>query len=645
MLRLDKTRRANVSYNPSMKTNADDCSRCFSLFALFAFLSAAMLSSLPAQAQSDTDAAAILAQAIQASGGDAWGAVHTLHIRSSTLGGGVTGTQDEWDDARTGRYFVGYKSALSSGADGFDGVSVWHQASGGYSYVLGDEDARQGAINQAYQTCRAFWFPERGNATLALAHPQAEGGKLFDVVAITPQAGRPFTMWIDQATHLIDRFVEQQGEGVQVTEFSDYRTVEGGIKLPFTVKIGDGGSDWDDVATVQSVAVNALPAPNAFAVPKNPAPDFRFQGDKSSTTVPFKLVDDKLLVPVIINGHGPYDAELDTGGNYIVQPALAEKLGLTGQGAFREGGGGEANVSVGRVTVSSIEIGDVRLTNQPYKILRFSSSAPERTIVGLQLLQRFVVSLDFDRGLMTLTRPDRYTYKGTGVSVPFHFQDNQPEVNGAVDGVAGVFTIDTGDDGSLLLIAPFVNRYGLVQRYGAIIPYGGYAVGGATHGLMARAGELALLGADGRPVVTAANPVTELSQQQRGFDADRYVSGNVGIGILKQFNLVFDYSRQQIIFEKNRRYGKKDVYNRTGLQLQRSGASWLVTHIAANSPASDAGVKIGDMVLSVNGRDTSQAGSDDLYYLFRESVGTRILLVVQSGESRRTVELLLRDVL
>ncbi len=333
------------------------------------------------------------------------------------------------------------------------------------------------------------------------------------------------------------------------------------------------------------------------------------------------------------------------GAIILSSPLSAEKLGLTGRGAFKEGGGGEATVSVGRVTVGSIAIGGVRLTNQPYKILPFSDSAPERTLVGVQLLQRFVVSLDFDHGLMTLTQPDRYAYQGAGMSVPFHFQDNQPEVGGAVDGVAGVFTIDTGDDGSLLLIAPFVNRYGLVQRYGATIPYGGYAVGGATHGLMTRAGELALFGADGRPAVTALGPVTRLSRQQRGFDADRYVSGNIGIGILKQFNLVFDYARQRIIFEKNRSYGEKDVYNRTGLQLQRSESAWLVSDVAADSPVSEAGMKPGDMVLSVNGRDATQASSDDLYYLFREAVGTRISLAVESGGLRRTVELSLRDVL
>ena len=119
-----------------------------------------------------------------------------------------------------------------------------------------------------------------------------------------------------------------------------------------------------------------------------------------------------------------------------------------------------------------------------------------------------------------------------------------------MDGVAGVFTVDTGDSGSLLLIAPFARRYGFAKRYHATIPYGGTAIA-ATHGVYARAGDVALNGPDGRPVIQVSRPVTRISQQQGGFDANRYVSANIGIGILRQFNVTFDYPRQRIIFERN----------------------------------------------------------------------------------------------
>lgn len=612
-------------------------------FFPFLPLAAAALafSSPAARAQ---DAATLLAQAKAAAGGSAWNNIRSLHLQYRIASGGLNGTSEEWDDVQAGRFAT--RSALppKTNGSGFDGVSSWTEFDGGYSYVLGDEDTRLGAANQSYQTCRAYWFPERRPATLAYAGTQQEGGRAFDVVAVTPQGGRPFQIWIDRTTHLIDRFVEQQAEDVQITRFSDYHLLNG-IRLPFTVRTGDKDPQWDEVDTVQSVAVNAPLASNQFALPPNPTPDFQFANGKSSTTFPFHLENNKIILSVKINGQGPFDAELDSGGHYIIQPALAKRLRLTSRGASQSGGGGEGFVSSGHALVKTLDLGTVRLTNQLYKVLPFSEPAPERTLLGLQVFKRFVVSINFDRQTVTLTRPDTFVYHGSGTSVPFHFQDNQPEVNGAVDGIAGTFCIDTGDNGSLLLIAPFVRRYSLVEQYGATLPYGGSAVGGATYGLMTRTGRLTLFGPDGRPAVAAALPLTRLSQQQGGFDADAYVSGNVGIGILRQFNLIFDYRRQRIIFEKNQSYGRKDIFNRVGLRLKRHDQHWQIIAVLPGSPAAAAGIRDSDIVLTINGETPAQLNEDQRAALWIGDVGSRVLILVQSGQVQRHLILKLRDIL
>ena len=597
-----------------------------------------------AQAQT-TDPAAILAQAKEASGGSAWDGIRTLHVRAQSTADGLSGSLDEWSDVRTGRDTVRFSRPPSAGASGFDGVSLWTQAADGYSYVHGDEDARQGAANDAYRTSLAYWFPERGNATLAFAGLQKAEGQTYDVIRITPQAGRPFDLWIDQATHLIDRFIEQHDEEVEVVRWLDYRPVAGGIRLPFTRKIGHGDEEWDEVNTVQTVEINTDLAPDQFALPPNPPPDYQFEGGKTSTTLPFRLEGGELRVDIKLNGQGPFTADVDTGGNFIVQPRVAERLQLKGQGAARNGGGGEGYVAAGRLVMDSVELGDLRLTRQAFKVLSFYDEAPELSLVGLQLFQRFVVSINFDQRTLTLTRPEQFVYHGGGEVIPFHFQDNQPEVKGSIDGIAGVFTIDTGDNASLLLIAPFVKRHGLVERYRATIPYGGSAVGGATYGLMARTGVLNLFGADGRPAVEVRDLLTRLSQQKRGFDANRYVSGNVGIDVLRQFNLTFDYSRQQIIFEKNQSYGRRAVYNRTGLQLKANGPAWDVIDVVPGSPAAELGIKAEESVVSIDGQDAGKLTRYQMKTLFTKETDSKIVLVLRAGTKQRTVTLLLRDVL
>ncbi len=266
-------------------------------------------------------------------------------------------------------------------------------------------------------------------------------------------------------------------------------------------------------------------------------------------------------------------------------------------------------------------------------------------MIGLETLQRFVVHFDFDRMVMTLTRPEAFQYGGTGAIIPFHFQDNQPEVKGSIDGISGLFTIDTGDNSSLLLIAPFARRYGLVDRYRADIAYDGKAVS-ETHGVWARkrAGTVALDGADGRPIVVVHNPVTRISLQHSGFDANRNVSANIGLGILRQFNLTFDYSRQLLILAPNHFFGQPDVFNRTGLGLKREGAGWTITTLYPDSPASAAGLKVGDRVNKVGGKGPGEISEAELAGLLKGPVGQSLRLEITSTAGRRSSDLILRDV-
>ena len=151
-------------------------------------------------------------------------------------------------------------------------------------------------------------------------------------------------------------------------------------------------------------------------------------------------------------------------------------------------------------------------------------------------------------------------------------------------------------------------------------------------------------GADGRPVAEVHEPVTRISLQHEGFDANRNVSANIGLGILRQFNLTFDYPRQRLILEPNHFFGQRDVFNRTGLRLQRDAAGWAITNIYPGSPAAQAGLKAGDHILTINGRIASELSEDELDAVLKGPVGTKLTAKLRSAIGRRSVTLELRDV-
>src|SRR4029079_16355832 len=86
-------------------------------------------------------------------------------------------------------------------------------------------------------------------------------------------------------------------------------------------------------------------------------------------------------------------------------------------------------------------------------------------VVGFELLQRFVVEIDYARRTVTFTLPERFDPRAAGSALPFVFADHMPAVEGSGDGIAGRFTIDTGSRSGLALHSPFVAAHGLVERH------------------------------------------------------------------------------------------------------------------------------------------------------------------------------------
>ncbi len=601
-----------------------------------------------AEAQdNDNRVAGKLAAMRAAMGGEHWTAVRSLHVVADVRSGGQDARGDRWEDLSTGRYLDREDRPLHPSQDGFDGITSWHQGRSGIAYTLGDVNAGLVAADEAFRVARGWWFPDRHPATIALAGVMQEGGRSFDVMDVTPEGGRLFEAWIDRSTHLLARTVEQQAEDRVVTTYSDYRMADG-LLMPFTIRTGDGAdAAYDEVRTVRSIDVDPIVPDSLYGIPKVPPPDIELPPQRDSVDVSFRLTaDNRIMVPLTLNGTRTMEAEFDSGGSLILQPATLAAMRLAAVGRSKQMGGGEGATTSTNGRIDTVAIGEARVRGLGFHSFAFAPDQPDKALVGQEILQRFVVRFDFDRQVMTLTRPDAFTYRGGGAMLPFHFQDNQPEVKGSIDGVAGLFTIDTGDGGSLLLIAPFARQYRLIERYRADLPYDGNAVS-ATHGVWARtrAGTVAFDGPDGRTLVDVHTPVTRISLQRSGFDANRNVSANIGLGILKQFNLTFDYARQRIFVEPNHRYGQPDVFNRAGLRLKRDGDGWSVTAVYPGTPAAEAGIKQRDVVSRIDGETAAQLSVEGLAGKLLAPVGTKLGVTVHASGGDRQVNLILRDLL
>ena len=73
--------------------------------------------------------------------------------------------------------------------------------------------------------------------------------------------------------------------------------------------------------------------------------------------------------------------------------------------------------------------------------------------------------------------------------------------------------------------------------------------------------------------------------------------------------------------------------------------------VRAGSPGAQAGIAIGDVILSINGSPVVQPGGVEALSeiggseAFTRAPGTRVTLTLQHGDIRRTVSLTLRNIL
>lgn len=597
---------------------------------------------VPAAAAPDPRVADILARSKAAMGGDAWDDVRFVRTKSRLETSGLKGTAESFEDARTGVYVDSYDLGAFKGASGFDGKAVWEQDASGEVAIQGAEAPRQAAINEAYRRSHAYWYPDRAPATIEYAGETPDGARKLHVLRVVPQGGRPFDMWIDAKTFLVDRIAERNARELRTTFFSDYRPI-GGKRIAHASRQTNGEVKYDAHIKVESVTFAADAPRTAFAPPPPPKRDFGFLR-ANSTTIPFKLVNNHIYMEVRLNGR-PYEFLFDTGGLNVITPSVARELGLKAEGAVQATGSGEKSADAAFTKVARTEVGDAFLDNQTFVVLALEAfkeveGKPITGIIGYEVFKRFIVRLDYENSRVVLIEPNGFTYRGPGVRVPMDLNERTPEVAGEIDGIPGKFALDTGSRSTLDLMSPFVAKHNLLQRYGAKYQgVTGWGVGGPARSWIVRGKKLSLGG------VSVDAPVVELSQATAGSFVDAYQAGNVGAGVLKKFNIVWNYPRHEIFFEKNKHHAEPDVFDRAGFWINLGDNVFDVVDVIAQTPADQAGLKRGDRIVAVNGKKAvTEISLPDVRLLKKAPAGTNLILEVLRGSQRLTINILLKDI-
>lgn len=555
---------------------------------------------------------------------------------------GLSGTAAFASELSTGRYAQRFDiDVMGSSAEVFDGRTIWSQDISGGVHPLDAPFVRRRGTTDAYLARRGYFRPDR-STTFRCLGSAGEDGRIVERMSVEPAGGIPAVLSIDAQSHLLDSISERWPTTTLVTRFSDYRNVDGLI-LPFRIESGTQAEPENGYAvSVRRYVLRHRSDPSDFTRPRESNAVAMLAG-AASTTVPIEIEGRQLLVWASINGRSSMPFILDTGGHAILTTQAARSLGLRSHGAGVSGGSGAGTISLQYSQVNSVRIGDAELSRQTFLVIPYPYSFYERGdrqplagILGLEVFERFATRIDYGRKRLTLTPLSRYAHAGGGRALPIRFQEDMPLGEGFADGHGGLFGIDTGNAGTVILFGSYLQSSGLLHDYPSGTRAQGRGTGGSNSGWVVTLRRFAVGGK------TFDSIPAFMTQMTSGSFSSWTEAGNFGYEILSRFVPTFDYSRETLYLD--------DSPSATGPPRNRAGFvadkdvpdAFVVLRVKPGSPAASAGIVSGDRIVAIDGKPAKRFSYGELYDMVTGGSVKALRLSVMHGSQRREVVVVLR---
>ena len=134
-------------------------------------------------------------------------------------------------------------------------------------------------------------------------------------------------------------------------------------------------------------------------------------GGRENTSVPIKLISDRPVIELKVNGKAkPLKFVLDTGsGISVISQETAKELNIksVAKGGLARAIGGTGKFEIVYGFLKKVEIGDVRISNVPVYIRQFHNKGENIDgYIGLSLISKFLTTIDYGNLTFALTKKE-----------------------------------------------------------------------------------------------------------------------------------------------------------------------------------------------------------------------------------------------
>jgi hypothetical protein len=273
--------------------------------------------------------------------------------------------------------------------------------------------------------------------------------------------------------------------------------------------------------------------------------------DPHSTS--FDLHKNVIFVKASIAHSEPLDMGLDSGTvRTTLDEAVAARLGLDlSTKALSSGARGTQQISAVKdqtLRFCGVELTEPVLLAYPLDFLSKRLGRRVDGIIGVELLRKFVVEIDYPARQVRVVAPEAFAYAGPGEVLPVTYDRRLPLVTGLVtpygrDPIPMRLQVDTGG-----ARAHAVFWKGFVEKHD--LPAGARGltdveVTGFTGTTTQKQGRVQAIQVG---KILATEPTVVLSSSQYG--DPRVFDGNLGSEFLHQYKVIFDLPHDRVILER-----------------------------------------------------------------------------------------------
>ena len=417
----------------------------------------------------------------------------------------------------------------------------------------------------------------------------------------------------------------------------------------------------------------------------------QFSTSKKQVTIPFKLVNNLIIVPIKVNGT-TLNFMLDTGVEKTILFSLDEKKELSlfnVEKIMLKGLGAQEAIEGLKSKNNKLSMNGLEFLNQEIVVVLdqdFNISSylgiEVNGIIGSHFFSQNVVKINYSKKKISVFNPDNYN-KNKVISkfkaFDFTLENAKPYIMLQVELSERTFDakclIDTGNSDGLWLFETKSKEIVIPKRN--FEDFLGRGFSGAIFGKKAKTTKLLLDDYTFENVITAFPDSVSLANVKM---MDNRL-GSIGGEVLRRFNVIFDYKNNKLYLKKNKYFKNSFKYNTSGITFHHVGLEWYkeelridglivrqddissknsgtelkynfklipiyeILNVRKNSPAEKAGLLSGDVVVKINGNEVYNLSLDGINRLMKVEGQREVSLEVRrngkiASYSFKTIDLL-----